>query len=180
MRIILAGAPGSGKSKILQQLPEELIAAPDRADGEERLQTGDLADYRTELAIAVSRVEQEDGVAKHSLLDSVAHTAVRLDRMIRNKSVSDKELGRWIATAQLVVMLLQDSFKYDKVFFIPGNDGTEFAEQIEIALKALLEESQTNYTLTSVDKAAKLVKEQVGEDGQERDSTKLNAEALTG
>lgn len=168
MRIILTGAPGSGKSQkaslLASSLTPEFSLTPIGSELDTEHEVGQLADYRQELSMAMTRtidhLEKDDVILYSSLLDSMAHSGARLTRIVTNQNVSDDEQLRWMLTSQIIAALLLDSFKHDLIFFVPGNDGTEFSKMVEIAIEKLLLEMQIGYTtLTNVEEAAKLVRE---------------------
>lgn len=162
MRIILVGAPGSGKRTKGRELRDALgnVELHDvMGDLYGDLQLGDLCDYRTEVAIATDRVDLGSGIHTHSLIDSLAHSATRLHRMMELKNVSDQQLLRWQVTTGLISLMLVDSFRHDLIFFLKGNDGSEFGKTLEFALRATLEESELDFhELTDIEEAATLVR----------------------
>lgn len=172
MRIILVGAPGSGKAKAVEAVlavdTVEVVGDFDELSMAYDVQIGDLADYRTEIALAGDRALQgsRDGFFTYSLLDSVAHIAVRLNRILRTEAASQDAKTRWLLTAHLVTTMLVDTFKADHVLYLPGNDGTDHSRKIEEALLELMDEMDIPYdTLTSPEEAATLVRKYGQRDG---------------
>lgn len=162
MRIILVGAPGSGKRTKGRELRDALgnVELHDvMGDLYGELQLGDLSDYRTEVTIATDRLALEEGIHTHSLVDSLAYTATRLHRMLDLKNVSEDQIMRWHAATAVVALMFVDSFRSDLIFFLDGNDGSEFSKSLEYALKATLEESELDFhELTTIEEAATLVR----------------------
>jgi len=151
MKVVLVGAPGTGKNELLCELVKRYKLSPWRSPNALLDQVvGQLADYRTELRLAISRAQNPThDLYDHSLIDSVAYTSTRYMNMLNNGTVSDEELFRWMMTFHMAALLLRDSFKADKVVFIPGNDGESFSKQIEEALLETLKQLKIEYdTLT--------------------------------
>lgn len=162
MRIILVGAPGSGKRTKGRELRDalgnvELFDVMGDLYGE--LQLSDLSDYRTEVTIATDRLALEEGIHTHSLIDSLAYSATRLHRMLDLKNVSDGQMLRWQAATGLVALMFVDSFRADLIFLLSGNDGSEFGKALEFALRTTVEESGIDFhELTTIEEAATLVR----------------------
>lgn len=161
MKIILVGAPGSGKRtkgrELRDALNVELYDVMGDLYGE--LQLGDLSDYRTEVTIATDRLALEEGIHTHSLIDSLAYATARLHRMLDLKNVSDDQIMRWHAATAVIALMFVDSFKSDLIFFLDGNDRSEFGKTLEFALKSILEESNLSFhELTNIEEAATLVR----------------------
>jgi len=154
-KIILCGAKGAGKSELLKAY-EEINARhgkggvidypyliPNQLDegrlGEWALDA--LADYRTELTLALEREEEEiplHSISESSLLDSIAYAATRLSYIINDDIGTDDDLARWQIVLHTCGRLLIDSFSFDAIIYVPGNDGETFNEKVEEAIVATI------------------------------------------
>jgi len=152
MRIILVGAPNSGKEDLAIELADLLsidkltfrrIKEGHTMILDEPLAYGLDADYRTETLVAIERtfdMQRKDScVFTHSLIDSVAYSALRLQRMLDWGGVRDETLMTWACTAQQNGNLLRDSFRHDFVFFLTKDYDTK-KEKEQIILQESLEE----------------------------------------
>lgn len=155
--IVVVGAPGSGKSEIIQALAS-------KEEGLAEYAVGPLADYRYEVWLATQRVmasmkeKESTRVYFHSLLDSVAHSTVRVTRLIELED--DVELLRWQLTLHLIARMLIDSFRADKIIFLRGNDGQPFNKDVEDALAAALKEFNAEYvTVETPEQATQILQE---------------------
>jgi hypothetical protein len=139
MRIVLVGAPGSGKEDLANAILAALVERGTPGigpvgDAQEIVSSmgyavGPIADYRTELLVAVDRAfemtvlgDDIDAVYTGTLLDNVAHTLVILSAGINSGAFSQGEALRWDLTSQLAYGMMIDSFKADHVFFLGGGE----------------------------------------------------------
>lgn len=144
MRIVLAGADGSGKRELVRELnklfPEFDVSEPDTEAIYAPWAVGSLADYRTELMIATERAAVMAGtniLFTHSLLDSVVYASVRLMLMPQNNVLN---LSRWYHTQIVITHMLRDSWKSDLVFFLRGNNGEHFQKEVERGFEIVFDE----------------------------------------
>lgn len=187
-RLIIVGAPGAGKDAIRLELLNFKYSQSEIKQayhihwfGSPAIKSlddpavGELADYRQELTIAVSRMQQainqqyviknSHAIFTHTLLDSLAHATARLYRMVNSGSVSDLELLRWEQTLQTISLIFMDSFKVDPIIFLPGNDGKPFSVDVEEALRILLKDWQIPHLeLTSPEDTAIMIRKVMLED----------------
>jgi hypothetical protein len=151
MRIVLVGAPNSGKSRLASVLTQKnqsmKRSAPpqdlDKIMGKE-LAYGMFTDYRVELKLAVDRALEmerlDHAVYTHSLIDSLAYTARRLNRIANHGGISEDLAVSWVNVLELVSSLAIDSFRSDFIFFVQGGN----VEQYE-ALREVLDAFQLSY-----------------------------------
>lgn len=129
---------------------------------------GPLADYRQELRISTQRVRflsnnnplmsKRDLIFTHSLIDSVAYPTVRLFNMINSGSVSEDEVFRWEMLLNMNALLLRDTQPEVPVIFLAGNDGDYFNQNLETAIRSILNDWGIPHTeLTSLNEAATLI-----------------------
>lgn len=178
-RIILAGAKGSGKSELLKALANDGLQSqytyvPNQLDdgkwGSWALDR--LADYRTELYVALDRADEEP--LKHSfyessLLDSVSYAATRISYIINDEVGDLDDLARWEITLHAASRMLRDSELPDAVIYVPGHADEDFYEKLEEAIEAsvweFLPDDVKKYrlisddTLQRVEEVATIVKE---------------------
>lgn len=168
MRIVIVGAPDTGKEELAKDLSQVLSCGYDlglSAAGipwntldRDGYQLGRNADYRVEVKLAVDRVfavaaydkQVWHGIYTHTLLDSVAYSTLRL-LSFQEKETSQYMADKWVFTTGIIGAMMRDTFKADHIFFLPGGD-----EEIEEALKATLEISDLEYTVLTDDKLAKV------------------------
>ena len=95
-----------------------------------------------------------------SLIDSCAYAAMRVALMINEGTTDDDdELLGWNLVMHMCARMLRDSFTADAIIFVPGNDGTYFSEQLELALEAVVNETLSNvptFKLNSVEPLQRL------------------------
>lgn len=152
-RFYIVGAPGVGKSKIVEAVAERFDEKLFfHEDVETRYALGSLADYRVELALAMHRWKREQTYAPtifaHSLIDNLAYVTYALSRY-RQGTVRIGTVERAVLTMGIVGAMLTDSFKYDHVFFIRGDfDPNEDYDQYQIqsVLRMILDEYKIEYT----------------------------------
>ena len=182
-KIILVGLSGVSKSKFVEYLGEIdwLLAEDDLKDCVYALD--DMSDYRTELLIAVSRMESQDmaDIYLRSLIDSLAYTSARYRRMVEQNVVSEEEQFRWWLTVQTIAAIFRDSFRYDTViYFAPmhTDDLTPFLQDVDEAYKTIFHEFQIktinvgpNAKANDLEVITKTLKNLYATDGQADDSS---------
>jgi|SRR5581483_6264797 len=172
MKIVLVGCPDSGKSAFAQELVKKhphlnILKA---SLPFENLAFGEAADYRTEMYIAARRaargeIELQNTIQTNSLIDSVCYAGVRLRNMLNSKSVLPRTTQNWALLLELFERFMQDSFRYDLIFFLPGHEEENtFYEDLEEAYSIYLELEGLAFTtvtdpLNFVEEAAKMVEE---------------------
>jgi len=106
---------------------------------------GDVADYRTELSLALLRqaeMEQyKDAVFTGTVLDNYCYALARLFRYGGSDASTEKEIATWAKTADILSVIMQDSFKADKIVLItnPLHDDP-FLLDLEEAMVGTLDE----------------------------------------
>lgn len=157
MRVVLVGAPGSGKTELVEALRDRFMVVRDPTlKISSSYALGQLADYRVELLVAAQRAHLDPPRKKrqlccHSLIDSLTYSAVRVANMVKYVNVDEQTLERWWLTAYMISALFLDTFTADHVFFLPGHDNTSWSEQIENTLRETLESIEIKYVqLTGV------------------------------
>ncbi len=111
---------------------------------------GDIADYRTELSLALLRQTEmeryDDAVFTGTVLDNYCYALARTVRYANSPATSDKTLMTWIRTAELLAMIVRDSFKADKVVFITNPlQEDDFLIHLEEAIAATLEDLEIDH-----------------------------------
>lgn len=136
MRIVLIGAPGSGKQVIAEALAEATGKMLFLELEHQELAWGPMADYRLEAQTAMRRALNmptlDDTIFKHTVLDSMAYSTRRLVL-----AVEASDFENYIRYSNLVGFLsvvVSDSLQADYYFFCAGNDGEDFSDEIEEAL----------------------------------------------
>lgn len=108
---------------------------------------GHLADYRAELKIAIDRaLEHHTEIPgteiivcrPHSLIDSLAYAAVRVQQIINEGVGSERDSFVWQVTLATIGSLIVDSFKADLVIFLPIEPENPFEAAIELGIKEVL------------------------------------------
>lgn len=171
-KIVLAGAKGAGKTALLKELENYNLSQ--QAKGEDhpylipnQLDSGKignwaldrLADYRTELYLALDRIEdeQEGGymILESSLIDNMSYVATRLSYIINDGTGSEDDLVRWEIVLHAVGRMLRDSELPDAVIYVPGHAEEDFYEKLEEAIVAtiweMLPDSVEKFKLNAID-----------------------------
>lgn len=167
MRIVLVGAPDTGKEKLANELSQILSCPYDAGLSAADISWNTLdfkgyelglnADYRVEVKLAVDRafsIQAYDRqvwhvVYSHTLLDSVAYSTLRMISF-QEKESSQYIVDKWMFTTGVIGAMMRDTFKADHIFFLPGGD-----EEIEKALQMILDMNDLEYTVLDDDKLAK-------------------------
>lgn len=184
-KVWLAGAKGAGKSKLLKALKSDghTVFPNNTTIGDWAVDR--LADYRTELDLAVERTAYPSlaGIFEDSLLDSVAYAATRLAYVVNDGIGTDDDLARWEITVHATARMLRDSEPPDAVIYVPGHTEEDFYERLEEAINAaifeLLPDSVQKFKLSSiedlqrVEETAKILEEL---DGQNDATAESNGE----
>jgi energy-coupling factor transporter ATP-binding protein EcfA2 len=183
-RIVLVGAKGSGKSALLKALEQVNLSKLDKGQWPptlipNQLDEGKLgkwnidrlADYRTELELALDRIEEQevDFISESSLIDSVGYAATRMTYLLNDEIGNDDDLARWEITLHAASRMLRDSTLPDAVLFVPGYEAEDFYERLEEALDAVVWEFlpdtvqkfklQETDTLQRAEESAKILEE---------------------
>ncbi len=181
--VYLVGAPKTQKSavakKLAAQIPNSRVLDIPKPAELRKLgfPLGNLVDYRIETALATQRAidsfsttPKNEGVeiliVVNSPLTNLAYAVKTIDGLTqRMVAQDDPEFEQWFVTVGYLWRLVQDSVWNDLFFFLPGNDGTDFAVDIEETLKATLTNIGLEYRtlegtiLQKTEKAAKIVAE---------------------
>jgi hypothetical protein len=151
-RVVIVGAPGAGKSLILDKILSKhdvLVQDDIEVNG---WAAGPLADFRTELIIAVDRMTNnlvtidKDVLAIHSLIDSLAYASTRVYQIVNSGVANEEESFAWNLTMHEIALLLRTSFHADSVLFLAGNDGEAHSQVIEDAIVSILNEYKIEHT----------------------------------
>jgi hypothetical protein len=121
----------------------------DQAFATSREAVGQLADYRKELSIAVSRaiypsrldLNVEYSVFPLSLIDSFAYATVRYKTLLEQGIVTDEVLDTWWLTLSMISCMYRDSFKADKVYRVFNSSLSEEDDDCDLYFNSLLEEA---------------------------------------
>jgi hypothetical protein len=165
MRIVLVGAPGSGKEDLAWELrdafqkKDQNLIGPVGDASEAGETVGPITDYRTELMIGVDRIfdmlhlgEGNDVVFTGTILDNVVHTLVHVAAATNAGAFSYGEELRWEWTTQLLYAMMLDSFKADHVFYLRGGEPEDLAG----FYPELLDQVQVDYVELEGDRSAYL------------------------
>lgn len=171
MRIVLVGAKDSGKRELANKLQEKLgdyKITPSVEDFTDPFAIGPLADYRTELTIAIDRVYNryiDNLIQVNSLIDSFAYSATRLMSVLESDNRLD--ITRWLLTNQLIVLLIRDSFETDVILFLESDPKDIFDQKINGILKEELNQLNVSYTTLegNLDEQLRVALEVVEENG---------------
>ena len=159
MRIILVGAPGSGKRELAEAVAEaldiEVADDPVTVMGPDDPAVGMLTDYRIEMQMALLRAlrpSSKDEIFTHSLIDSTAYSTLKLDDMI-DADADMPDTFRWILAAGAITSVAEDSFQADFIFLLPGydDDGLDFNKRLYETLVEVLELAVPEYVLIQGD-----------------------------
>lgn len=154
-RVVLCGAKGAGKSELLKAYEKINLGKgkkgvvdypyliPNQLDSGK---WGDwamdrLADYRTELYVALDRADDEvlpHAIYESSLIDSVAYAATRLSYIINEGTGTDDDLARWEITLHATARMLRDSVLPDAFIYVPGHDDEDFYAKLEESIIAAI------------------------------------------
>lgn len=141
-RIVLVGAPDTNKTKLMWLIAEANphLIKQKPVDHERESAVGLLADYRTEIQIALDRVWftelNEMSIATHSLIDSAAYSMLKYI-IAFDVNASETTLQSSLLASNVTVLFLRDTFRADLIAFLPSDD-TEH-ENINSALKDVIE-----------------------------------------
>lgn len=166
-RTILLGLPNSGRTKLAQQLAgyrssieQPTLYVTDSCHyWQQSYQLGLQTDYRYEMALASLRAmevgvqtydnNQYSHIFTHSLIDSLAHSAVRYFNMSKWDNVKPETLYTWWLTSNAIGRMFKDSFQADRIIRVINDKAYSEAEnqaeldQIEEAFLSI----QTVYDL---------------------------------
>jgi hypothetical protein len=152
MRIVILGSPDSNKTALATALIRKMnlsnqypVGNPGDYTEVDRLAVGDMADYRTELHLALLRQLDmqrfDSAVFTGTVLDNYAYALARVYRFAGNEAVSDETLITWAKTAELLALIVRDSFQADKVIFIAqGLEPDSFVLDLQDAIEASLKD----------------------------------------
>lgn len=160
MRIGLIGAPGSGKSALAETVKTAVGLTDERENlhivdgyaegiGQRRdLAIGEMGGYLANLNIALHREHLErqaliDHEALHvitcgTLLDTATYVAMDGASMLNqevNAAEKADQMKRIEAVMQILAVLYMDTFKYDRLFYLPSGAG-EFDKNLQVAFQA--------------------------------------------
>ena len=135
MKVIICGAPHSGKSGLVGALSREGNYLPlfkfqhideDYYLNSTKFALGILADYRSELKLALNRYEfsyeYNSTIQTHSLIDSVAYSALKYSLMSQISVYSSLSVINAELTFNTIRAIMRDSFVYDAVFLTKSTD----------------------------------------------------------
>lgn len=138
-RTIILGAPGVGKRKLANLVHDkrphiEVQREPGHTHPNAAL--GALADYRTELSLALDRawfMERDHTISTHSLIDSFGYTFLRIENGVEYMTEAEVEL--WLLNLALIGKLAEDSLRFDNIFVLTGaSEETSYIEELLLDL----------------------------------------------
>jgi hypothetical protein len=166
MRVVLVGAPDSGKNSVAQELIKQNLVQKSLGHPVEILDpylevaVGELADYRVEVLLAARRAflqAEEDVVFTHTSVDNIAYAAQRASTLLHIDEGSP-EAATAAAVLKLVADMFIDSFRGDVIIFLTGNDGTEYGQELENLLEYALDDFNIDHTVVEEDFPERLEK----------------------
>jgi hypothetical protein len=194
MRVILVGAPDTGKSNLAQELHQALKARDVilvvSGSSNDYMATfgkavGLLADYRVELSLAVRRAmamsDIGNAIFEGTLLDNVAHAAAKYKRLLEDGGDEEVAYTQWL-TMTLCAKMVRDTWKSDYIIYIHPSDAEPFKADVNEGLLTMLRELNLDYdydvyeddlrdetmSATIVDKIAEEICERAREKGTDQ------------
>lgn len=150
MKIIIVGAPGAGKTKLAKELAKEYNCTlidniAQNFARRTKLAVGFPSDYRVDMILAGERLEKiltnwnNDFVMTSTILDSLAYSRVR-QVLLDETEVDEIEIQKNLDMVGLFYQATQNSFRYDKVYFLPYENKKEnLSNLISGALEEVLQ-----------------------------------------
>lgn len=155
MRVAIVGAPKTGKTKLLKKSFSDINPSfdniPQNLTKRSELAIGFPSDYRTEMILAGERLEKmiksfnyDDCVFTSTILDSLAYARVRqlVDEEVQNDQFL---MGRTMALIDIIYHAMLNTFKFDKVIFLPYTGKDEKSLLISGALQECMDHFEVKY-----------------------------------
>lgn len=155
MNIGIIGAPGSGKSKLAEELAVSLsgssVIVDDYVESIEEdsdIAISQVTDYLGNLLVAMTRYTDEryarsrydNVITCGTLIETAVYYAMHIDSVTR--VITEEEKASYAVRADAMMRMLSclyaDTVSYDHVFFLPSEDGGEDVKFMDTQIQAAL------------------------------------------
>lgn len=146
MRILVIGAPKSGKTKFAKAKAEErgiklLDNLPKKYITKTGLALGRISDYRVDVMFAAHTMElenkhKEDGyVITSGPLYTLSHFAMKANYV----DTEDQDtLNRILWTSVFLSQVVQDSLWYDEMYYLPYEGNDEYSRALDKSIRQIM------------------------------------------